>query len=86
LVHADGSTELFMDPAKLPEATCAWLGNTVSVAGHEALAGLSTKRVCVDAAGTPVWFAQVLPKTGAVVMAGRDPCLLPKACKLEIKQ
>lgn len=90
LVHADGSTELFMDPAKLPEATCAWLGNTVSVAGREglapALASLSTKRVRVDAAGTPVWFAQMLRKAGAVVMAGRDPCLLPKACKNEIEQ
>ncbi len=27
-----------MDPAKLPDATRAWLGNTVSVAGREALA------------------------------------------------
>ena len=38
LVHADGGTELFMDPAKLPEPTRAWLGNAVSVAGREALA------------------------------------------------
>ena len=37
LVHADGGTELFMDPAKLPEATRAWLGNTVSVADRDAL-------------------------------------------------
>ena len=32
LAHADGGAELFMDPAKLPEATRAWLGNAVSVA------------------------------------------------------
>ncbi|HME26077.1 MAG TPA: aminopeptidase P family N-terminal domain-containing protein [Acetobacteraceae bacterium] len=55
LVHADGGTELFMDPAKLSEATCAWLGNAVSVAGREALepalARLSRKRVRVDPAG-----------------------------------
>ena len=38
LVHANGGTELFMDPGKLPEATRAWLGNSVSVAGREALA------------------------------------------------
>src|ERR1700760_1080796 len=37
LAHADGGTELFMDPAKLPDATRDWLGNTVSVAGREAL-------------------------------------------------
>src|SRR5689334_438880 len=35
IAHADGGTELFMNPAKLPEATRAWLGNTVSVAGRE---------------------------------------------------
>ena len=83
-------TELFMDPAKLPEATRAWLGNTVSVAGREALAPalarLAAKRVRVDTAGTPVWFAQTLRNAGAVVVAGPDPCLLPKACKNEIEQ
>ncbi len=64
LVHADGGTELFMDPAKLPDATRAWLGNAVSVAGRDALAPalarLAGKRVRVDPAGSPVWFAQTL--------------------------
>ena len=90
LAHADGRTELFMDPAKLPEATRAWLGNGVSVAGREALAPalarLGAKRVRVDTAGTPIWFAQTLRNAGAVVVAGPDPCLLPKACKNEIEQ
>ena len=90
LVHADGGTELFMDPGKLPEATRAWLGNSVSVAGREALAPalarLAAKRVRVDTAGTPIWFAQTLRNAGAIVVAGPDPCLLPKACKNEIEQ
>jgi len=90
LAHADGGTELFMDTAKLPEATRAWLGNSVSVAEHAALAPalerLGGKRVRVDAAGTPVWFAQALRKAGAAVVAGPDPCLLPKACKNEVEQ
>ena len=90
LAHADGGTELFMDPAKLPEATRAWLGNSVSVAGRAALAPalerLGGKRVRVDAAGSPVWFAQALRKAGAAVVAGPDPCLLPKACKNEVEQ
>ena len=90
LAHADGRTELFMDPGKLSEATRAWLGNSVSVAGREALAPalarLGAKRVRVDTAGTPIWFAQTLRNAGAVVMAGPDPCLLPKACKNEIEQ
>jgi Xaa-Pro aminopeptidase len=85
LAHADGRCELFMDPAKLPAETREWLGNGVAVAGRDALgsalAGLGGKRVRVDPAGSPVWFAQALRKAGATVAAGPDPCLLPKACK-----
>jgi Xaa-Pro aminopeptidase len=90
LTHADGGTELFMDPAKLPDATREWLGNTVSVAGREALAPalaqLADKRVRVDSSGCPVWFAQKLREAGATVVPGPDPCLLPKACKNEVEQ
>src|SRR3954449_4007714 len=31
LIHADGTTELFIDPAKLPDETRGWLGNAVSI-------------------------------------------------------
>jgi Xaa-Pro aminopeptidase len=90
LVHADGGTELFVDPAKLPETTRAWLGNAVSVAGRDslepALLRLTRRRVRVDRSGTPVWFAQRLREAGAVVVADRDPCLLPKACKNPVEQ
>jgi Xaa-Pro aminopeptidase len=85
LAHADGRCALFMDPAKLPPETREWLGNGVAVAGRDALAGalagLAGKRVRVDPAGSPVWFAQTLRAAGATVAAGPDPCLLPKACK-----
>ena len=81
LAHADGGTELFMDPAKLPDATRAWLGNTVSVAGRDALgpalARLAGKRVRVDASGSPVWFAQKLREAGAD--RRRRPGSLPAA-------
>jgi Xaa-Pro aminopeptidase len=90
LAHADGSAELFIDPVKLSEETRAWLGNTVSVAARgalmPALERLEGKRVRVDPAGTPVWFAQRLRKAGAVVVAGPDPCLLPKARKNKVEQ
>jgi len=90
LVHADGGTELFMDPAKLPEETRAWLGNAVSVAGRDALGGaldrLGGKTVRVDTSGSPVWFAQRLRSAGATVVAGADPCSLPKACKNAVEQ
>ena len=90
LVHADGAMDLFMAPEKLPAETRAWLGNTVSVADRvellPALRGLKDKTVRVDGSGSPVWFAQQLLKAGAIVSAGSDPCLLPKACKNDGEQ
>ena len=90
IIHADAGTELFMNPAKLPEATRGWLGNTVSVAAREALAPalarLRGKTVRVDSAGSPVWFAQTLRSVEATVVAGPDPCLLPKARKNDVEQ
>jgi Xaa-Pro aminopeptidase len=90
LVHADGATDLFMAPDKLPPETKAWFGNAVSVAGRDALAAalarLAGKTVRVDASGSPVWFAQQLLKAGAVVSPASDPCLLPKARKNATEQ
>ena len=90
IAYADARADLFMEPAKLPDATRAWLGNAVTVESREALrpalARLGGKRVRVDEAGSPVWFAQVLREAGADVVAGADPCLLPKACKNPVEQ
>ena len=90
LVRADGATELFIDPAKIPPETRTWFGNAVSVMDRSALlpalATLKDKTVRVDTAGSPVWFAQQLRKAGAEVAAGSDPCLLPKACKNDGEQ
>jgi Xaa-Pro aminopeptidase len=90
VIHADGATELFIDPAKVPPETRAWLGNAISIADRPALEaalrGLAGKTVRVDAGGSPVWFAQQLRAAGAVVAAAGDPCQLPKACKNETEQ
>jgi Xaa-Pro aminopeptidase len=90
LIHADGATELFIDPAKLPNETRGWLGNAVSIADRPslgpALRGLAGKTIRVDPAGSPVWFAQQLRAGGATVVPASDPCLLPKACKNETEQ
>src|SRR3984885_6191869 len=90
VAHADGGTELFMDPAKQPDPPRDWLGNTVSVADRYALAPalgrLTGKRVRVDTIGSPVWFAQTLRAAGAYVVPGPDPCLLPKARQNEVEQ
>lgn len=90
LLHADESVELFMDPAKLPPETRAWLGGGVAASDRAglpaALARLSGRRVRVDSGGSPVWFAQALRAAGASVAPGLDPCALPKACKNPVEQ
>lgn len=90
IVHADATTDLFINPLKLPAETRTWLGNTVSVREPSdlapALAGLTGKQVRVDATGSAVWFAQHLRAAGATVVAAPDPCLQPKACKNATEQ
>ncbi|HEY0419689.1 MAG TPA: M24 family metallopeptidase, partial [Acetobacteraceae bacterium] len=90
LIHDDAGCELFMAPAKLGPELREWLGNAVSVAPRDAmpaaLARLRGKRVRVDPSGSPAWFAQQLRSVGAEVVAGMDPCMLPKACKNEVER
>ena len=90
ILHADAGAELFLAPEKLSDVTRAWLGPAVSVQARAALpaalARLGGRRVRVDAAASPVWFAQALREAGASVVAGMDPCLLPKASKNPVEQ
>jgi Xaa-Pro aminopeptidase len=90
LLHADATVELFMAPQKLPESTRAWFCDGVTALDRpalpQALERLAGKRVRVDPANAPVWFAQRLRQAGAVVVAGMDPCLLPKASKNPVEQ
>jgi Xaa-Pro aminopeptidase len=90
LVGSDGTATLFMDAVKLPPDTRAWLGNRVALAERaalpRALAALGGKSVRVDPVTTPSWFARTLRDAGATVVAGADPCLLPKACKNQVEQ
>ena len=90
LVHADGHVALFMDPAKLGPETHAWLGNAVETQDptelSAALTALTGRRVRVDRAGSPAWFAQTLRAAGAEPVAGTDPCLLLKSAKNPAEQ
>ena len=90
LVSADETATLFMDKAKLSDATRDWLGNGIAVRPRDeleaALDALRGKRVVVDAAGSPAWFAQRLRASGADVVDAADPCALPKARKNATEQ
>jgi Xaa-Pro aminopeptidase len=90
LLRRDGAVDLFMDPRKLPAETRAWIGNGVALHDRAELPGvldrLAGKRVRVDPANSPAWFAARLRAAGATVVAGMDPCLLPKASKNAVEQ
>lgn len=90
LIHASDQVDLFMAPEKLPDETRAWLGNGVACAPREALApalaALRGRRVRVDPVNSAAWFAERLREAGAEVVAGADPCLLPKARKNAVEQ
>lgn len=90
ILRADASVTLYMAPAKLPEATRAWLGNDVATTAPDRmqadLAAFAGRRVRVDPAGSAVWFAQVLREAGATVVDGADPVLLPKARKNPVER
>ena len=90
VLHVDGRVDLYMDPRKLGPAIHEWLESGVAchpvAAFPGGLAGLAGKRVRVDAATAPAAVGDLLRRAGAVVCAGGDPCILPKACKNVVEQ
>lgn len=90
LLRADGSLDLFMEPAKLGEAVRAHLGNAVTCLPPAALpatlAGMAGQVVRIDPDITPAWFAASLRDAGATLRPGEDPVRLPRARKNPVEQ
>jgi Xaa-Pro aminopeptidase len=91
VIDRDGGVELFIDPRKLSSDVRGHLGDGVAVLEPAAFGpaldrlGERKARVRVDPAGAADWVFDRLETAGAVVVSGRDPCALPKACKNEIE-
>ncbi|OAN19148.1 X-Pro aminopeptidase [Photobacterium jeanii] len=85
IIHADGSLDFFIDPARLPQEFAGHVGEGVRVQTPDALqAGLEAlaqHNVLVDPATSNAWASQVLAEAGATLITAADPCLLPKAAK-----
>lgn len=90
LMFADGSVELFLDPSRADAGLRAHLGNAVRLRPPgelgAALDALTGRRLRLDPDLTPAWIARRLRATGATVVAGEDPCRLPRACKNPTEQ
>ncbi len=85
ILDGEGRVQLFVDPAKPAPDLARHLGNEVSLAPPEAfgpaLDRLAGQTVLIDAGRAPAAVAARLEAAGARLARGRDPCLLPKACK-----
>jgi len=89
ILHADGSTDLFMDPRKSSPELIQHLGNAVRVNEPaefpRALDALKDKTVLADPANCAAAVFDRLQAAGARLQRGPDPCQLPKACKNAIE-
>jgi len=85
ILRADGTAELFLDPAKISNGLSEWLGNEVALKRPadvpEALSSLSGQKVLVDPNWSSAFWVQTIEAAGALPVAGDDPCLVPRACK-----
>ncbi len=85
LVHADGTSDLFVAGEKVDAEVRQHLGNGVRL--HErgdfegALSELEGKRVVVDPERAVAAIFDALERAGATIVAMRDPTVLPKAIK-----
>src|SRR3954466_3826732 len=85
LVHADGTSDLFVASEKITPELRQHLGNGVRL--HErfefegALSELKGKTVVVDPERAVAAIFEALEKAGAKVLPLRDPTILPKAIK-----
>jgi Xaa-Pro aminopeptidase len=87
LVPARGKPSLFIDSAKVGDDVRDHLEDVVELFAPDALdarlkaLGQKAARVRLDPETAPVRFKQVLEAAGAKIVAGDDPCILPKAIK-----
>ena len=85
LVHADGTSDLFVASEKIGPEVRQHLGNGVRLheraAFENALSELKGKTVVVDPERAVAAIFDALEKAGAKVVALRDPTILPKALK-----
>ncbi len=91
ILHADGRLDWFVDQRKVDSELRQFLGNEVIVMPPEELGaalsflGEHKRRVQIDESSAATWIKLRLDDSGATIVTGPDPCVLPKACKNDIE-
>jgi len=85
ILTKEGRLDLFVDERKLTTSARGHLGNAINIRTPEefapALADLKDQVVHLDPNTAAERIRMALDSAGADIVKGRDPCLLPKACK-----
>ena len=85
----DGTFDLFIDTARLPEGFAEWAGEGVSTHDISMMSDILPQRmtpesrVYVAPAETNAWLYNLISDTGAEVVEGRNLCALHRVCKNE---
>jgi Xaa-Pro aminopeptidase len=85
VLRADGTADVFLAPEKVSPELREWLGNEVSLRPSEdlpaAINELRGKKVRVDSSTASAWYFERLRESGAEIVPGPDPVVLPRAKK-----
>jgi Xaa-Pro aminopeptidase len=89
LLEADGRATLLVEPGRVPEGLAAHVGEGVTVLPEtdaaRLLATYTGRPVLADPDTANAWSQLALEQGGAILVAGSDPVLLPKACKNSVE-
>jgi Xaa-Pro aminopeptidase len=89
ILRADGTATLFVKPEKVTPALRGFLGNEVSISSDAdfaaALGGMNGKRVLVDPALSSAHVFSTLEVSGAEIVRGQDPTVMPRATKNDVE-
>ena len=89
LLRADGGLTLCVEPGRIPDGFAEHVGEGVDwVATHQAVELLTSwpgQRVLADPDTANAWTQLTLEQSGAILVPGADPGLIPKACKNRVE-
>lgn len=90
ILYADGAKlDWFVDPRKIPDEVRDALGSDVTIRPFEDFAATVSQIKSVvqyDPDRSSLWIENLLVAGGVSYVRGKDPCILPKACKSEAEQ
>ncbi|MFC4346365.1 aminopeptidase P family protein [Kordiimonas lipolytica] len=92
ILHADGSANLYIAPEKVTDELRVHLGNQVQIEPrntfYTALAALggAGRKILADRDTNNAKVFNTLQVSGATIVEGQDPCILPKAVKNPTEQ